>query len=448
MATEKTVYILGAGASASAHIPTQAGILELVFSLNKQSFNNQNSSADFLEMEINESAQKLQSFYSLFDSYRSELGRFIVSNFASAEKAAQYSLAIEVADKVDELSEKDVAEKDKLKEKAYEIVKSVNTSLEDLFTIFDNVAIGREHFRLYSPQKMDEIHTQLRMCIIYAMAFRIVTDCDNSAYNRFSNLLLSRRLEATQKEDNLSVITMNWDDVLEQTIHRQCEEYNKKITNGAIKIYPDLCFYDYAYHKNNKHIPSTHIKAKGNKNIKILKMHGSLAWLECPKCGRILTDYSSEIAYEEFGKAKCPYCNIAEDDDGPQLRSLIITPTFLKSLNNLNIKNIWQNAYIDICEADHIVFIGYSLPDADFEMRCLLKKAVKDSADIKVVLTEDNNPQKYIEELNNSGLDDEEISKIISKMALPHNRYTSFFGEGKVTFEYGGFDKYLNDLGV
>ena len=54
----------------------------------------------------------------------------------------------------------------------------------------------------------------------------------------------------------------------------------------------------------------------------------------------------------------------------------------------------------------------------------------------------------YIEELNNSGLDDEEISKIISKMALPHNRYTSFFGEGKVSFEYGGFDKYLNDLGV
>ena len=448
MATDKTVYILGAGASASAHIPTQAGILELVFSLNQQSFYNQKTTPDFLDMDINESAQKLQSFYSLFDSYRSELGQFIVSNFASDDKTAQYLFAMTEASKIDENSEENIAKKDKLKEKAYEIVKSVNTSLEDLFTIFDNVAIGREHFRLYSPQKMDEIHTHLKMCIIYAMAFCIVTDCDSSAYNRFSKLLLSRRLNAPQKDDNLAVITMNWDDVLEQTVHKQCEEYNNKTTKNQIKIYPDLCFYDYDYHRSEKHIPSTHIKAKGNKNIKILKMHGSLAWLECPKCGRILTDYSSEIAYEEFGKAKCPYCESNNDDDGPGLRSLIITPTFLKSLNNLNIKNIWQNAYIDICEADHIVFIGYSLPDADFEMRCLLKKAVKDSADIKVVLTESTNPQYYIDKLKHCGLNEKEISKILSKMALPHDRYVSFFGEDKVSFEYGGFNKYLDELGV
>ena len=447
MTTDKTVYILGAGASASAHIPTQAGILDLVFSLNQQSFFNQKMAPDFIDMDINESAQKLQSFYSIFDSYRSELGQFIVSNFASDDKMVQYVLAMTEASKIDENSEENIAKKDLLKEKAYEIVKSVNTSLEDLFTIFDNVSIGREHFRLYSPQKMDEIHTHLKMCIIYAMAFRIVTDCDNTAYNRFSKMLLSRRLNASQKEDNLAVITLNWDDVLEQTIHKQCEEYNKTTTKNQTKIYPDLCFYDYDYHKDEKHIPSTHIKAKGNKNIKILKMHGSLAWLECPKCGRILTDYSSEIAYEEFGKAKCPYCD-SSNSDGPGLRSLIITPTFLKSLNNLNIKNIWQNAYIDICEADHIIFIGYSLPDADFEMRCLLKKAVKDSADIKVVLTESTNPQCYIDKLKRCGLDEEEISKIISKMALPHNRYVSFFGESKVSFEYGGFNKYLDELGV
>lgn len=448
MAENKTVYILGAGASASAYIPTQAGILNLVFSLTRQSFYNSKSSTEFLEMDINEPLQKLQNFYTTFDSFRSELGQFILSNFASADKATQYAYVIAEAEKIAIISENNLAEKDDMKKKAYEKVKSVDTSLEDLFTLFDNVAIGREHFRIYSPQKMDEIHTRLKMCIIYAIAYKIAAECDNSAYSRFSKMLLSQRMASSQKDDNLAVITMNWDDVLEQVIYQQCKEHNGFTTRKNNKIYPDLCFYDYAYHKNDMHIPSTHIKAQGCKNIIILKMHGSLSWLECPKCGRILTDYSSEIAYEEFGEARCPYCDITNENDGPFLRSLIITPTFLKSLNNLNVKNIWQNAYIDICEADHIVFIGYSLPDADFEMRCLLKKAVKESADIKVVLTDTDNPNNYYKLLKKSGLDDTEISNIISKMSLPHSRYDSFFGDENVTFEYGGFDKYLDDLGV
>ena len=177
-------------------------------------------------------------------------------------------------------------------------------------------------------------------------------------------------------------------------------------------------------------------------------MHGSLAWLECPKCGRIMTDFTTEIAFEEFGNARCPYCSAVDDEDGPKLRSLIITPTFLKSLNNLNVKNIWQNAYIDISEADHVVFIGYSLPDADFEMRCLLKKAIKDSADIKVVLTERNDPTYYEKKLRSYGVDEKEISSIISRIGLPYYRYVSFFGEDKVSFEYGGFGKFLDSLGV
>ncbi|MBR4472111.1 MAG: SIR2 family protein [Oscillospiraceae bacterium] len=448
MASEKTVYILGAGASASTNLPVQSGILRLVFSLNRESFSYQKMDEDFLSIEINESVQKLESFYPLFDSYRCDLGKFIVSNFAPEEKASEYQFAIAEADLVGDDSAEQLAEKDRLMSKAYELVKSINTSLEDLFTIFDSVSIGREHFRLYSPQDMDGIHTKLKMCIIYAMAFCIATDCNETDYLRFARHLLSWRLNTTQKEDTLAVITMNWDDVLERMVFKNCEEYNSSTTRNQIKIYPDLCFYNYDYHKNDTHIPSTHIKARGNKNIKILKMHGSLAWLECPKCGRIMTDFATEIAFEEFGNARCPYCSTVDDEDGPKLRSLIITPTFLKSLNNLNVKNIWQNAYIDISEADHVVFIGYSLPDADFEMRCLLKKAIKDSADIKVVLTERNDPTYYEKKLRSYGVDQKDISSIISRIGLPYYRYISFFGEDKVSFEYGGFGKFLDSLGV
>ncbi|MGI5900613.1 MAG: hypothetical protein ACOX8S_11965 [Christensenellales bacterium] len=55
----------------------------------------------------------------------------------------------------------------------------------------------------------------------------------------------------------------------------------------------------------------------------------------------------------------------------------MLIPLLLKGFKQLAHKNIWHNALMDLTEAAKIVFVGYSFPDADFEMRCLLKKALK-----------------------------------------------------------------------
>lgn len=47
---------------------------------------------------------------------------------------------------------------------------------------------------------------------------------------------------------------------------------------------------------------------------------------------------------------------------------------------------IWQNAGIELSEATKIVFLGYSLPYADFEIRQLLSRFVRKNAKIEVVL--------------------------------------------------------------
>ena len=60
-------------------------------------------------------------------------------------------------------------------------------------------------------------------------------------------------------------------------------------------------------------------------------------------------------------------------------------PTYLKNLSNPQYKLIWQNAGIELAEAERIVFIGYSLPQADFEMRQLLARMVREDAKIEVV---------------------------------------------------------------
>ena len=80
----KTVYILGAGASVSAHLPMQAWLLSEVYSLSLSSFDiPAQDDADFLSLPLNNKLQRMQEFYSKFDEYRQNLGRFIVSNFSS-----------------------------------------------------------------------------------------------------------------------------------------------------------------------------------------------------------------------------------------------------------------------------------------------------------------------------------------------------------------------------
>ena len=61
-------------------------------------------------------------------------------------------------------------------------------------------------------------------------------------------------------------------------------------------------------------------------------------------------------------------------------------PTFLKDLSNFQVKLIWQNAGVELMEARRLVFVGYSLPSADFEFRQLLSGMVHKDTKIEVFL--------------------------------------------------------------
>lgn len=448
MDSKKIVYVLGAGASASAGVPTQAGILPLIFTINRKTFEISQIDTDILSLSIDAELQRIADHYDRFDGYRQIIGEFILSNFSSIKKFIQYKTLLQNAFDIHATDVDSQTEKERILFLAYDIVKSVSVTLEDVFTIFDSVAAGREHFRLYSPLKMDEIHKRLKMCIIYALSVAISTSREPNDYSSFCDYLVEKRLQTKAKDDPFSVITTNWDDLLERKLYDLCDKQNRAQSSRQQKTLLDLCFYNYDLCSSPDHIPSTQVKAKGYRNIKVLKMHGSLAWLECPRCKRIYTDFSNEIASEEFSEIICPYCSNEQGktEGSPQLRNLIITPTFLKTLDNLNIKNIWQNAFIDISEATEIVFIGYSLPDADFEMRCLLKKAIRQDARITVVLRQSSNPETIMRQYEEHGFTKEEAAVIINRIDLPSKRFTSFFGDDRVNFYYEGFGKYVDAI--
>ncbi len=126
------------------------------------------------------------------------------------------------------------------------------------------------------------------------------------------------------------------------------------------------------------------------KLLTYLKLHGSLNWVQCEKCGKIL-DYR-EFQYTE-SRADLNYSVIPVISRlnrlrccGGELRQdpFIVPPTWNKTAFHTAIEQVWQRAARELKDAENIFVLGYSLPPTDLffnylfalgvDMRTVLKK--------------------------------------------------------------------------
>ena len=115
--------------------------------------------------------------------------------------------------------------------------------------------------------------------------------------------------------------------------------------------------------------------------IKLYKLHGSLNWLYCPTCNELtLTPLEKGVVRKlmyDFSEASCENCESV-------IVPIIVPPTFFKDMNNVYLSIIWNKAELALREVEHIIFCGYSFPDADMHIKYLLKR----------IQTNRNNPIK------------------------------------------------------
>jgi hypothetical protein len=104
-----------------------------------------------------------------------------------------------------------------------------------------------------------------------------------------------------------------------------------------------------------------------DKDVDILKLHGSMNWTRCLNCGNIYLKYHNR--YRFIFNEKCPSCNNF-------LSPILVPPTFRKNIESYGIINLWDKADDLISKADQLIIIGYSFPDADLEAKWLFKKAL------------------------------------------------------------------------
>ena len=255
--------------------------------------------------------------------------------------------------------------------------------LEAVFGFLDYFIQQNESLSaIYPNEKIREIRESLIKLIHY------IIDLSTNKPSQIYHLLW----EAILKHNgNVSIITLNYDTLLEQAfdflfpLHGYidyCIPLMNYIRMAQLK--------DYNFWIN----PREPISLQAGEDpvpFKIIKLHGSLNWKYCNCCNQtLLTPWDRKIDLNrgKFIGHTFPeekeydyYCPL----DGTEFQTLIIPPSFIKVINNPIISQLFSEASREIRLAKRIVFIGYSLSDADVHIKALFKKHLVKSAEVVVV---------------------------------------------------------------
>ncbi len=434
----KIVIVTGAGFSAPANLPIQDRILKEM---------TQTQEPDFLRTDENEEGIKFLSAYIKVSLYLlKEYGNNDISELErdyrklKTDYQADYRVQ-EVIKYIEDTKVKDAQLRDynlnrvleeiienyviddnrfyrglfAIKERLRKLLAENNlkASLEDIFTEFDKCTEMRNHTVNYTYAELDDLqHAILRLFIYYFSRRVNQHKCIDTDYEAVIEFIKRYRKD-------VAIITTNWDVLFE-----------KYLENSSIE-------YDYMFNSSYV-IDSTGKLYGGYKNraglIPFIKVHGSINWFRCLKCGTVqVADISKcgSFLFDDTNLEKCLKCEQVADETNILMRPEIITPTMIKSINGQLYNNIWQNAAYELQESRRIVFCGYSLPLADFEFRNVLKQNVRKDVDIDVVLSDRDNPDKchegYIKDM------------------LPEKRFRDLFPNNKCSFYYNGFGDFFQN---
>jgi NAD-dependent SIR2 family protein deacetylase len=107
-------------------------------------------------------------------------------------------------------------------------------------------------------------------------------------------------------------------------------------------------------------------------NLKLFKIHGSLNWLYCPVCNSVKLTPKEKSIYnlitkDIIEKTICQKCKT-------QFLPITVPPTYYKDFSNPFLNQIWHKTEVALQNVEHLVFCGYSFPDADMHIKYLIKR--------------------------------------------------------------------------
>jgi hypothetical protein len=169
---------------------------------------------------------------------------------------------------------------------------------------------------------------------------------------------------------NCSVITTNYDVLLDSEIF--------SLMKGYDEFWKSV---DFGFRPREVDTGEIYVQPVTPK-VSLYKLHGSLNWLRCARCDRIYVNPYGQIAYlafeDEITSANTCHCGYAP------LQHVMVTPSFLRTVHDPNLYQIWHDALEALRRARQWFIIGYSLPQEDLAIRSLLLRAYHGRANKKL----------------------------------------------------------------
>ena len=233
----------------------------------------------------------------------------------------------------------------------------------DIEDILTNLEIDIEKTKSNDLQIVRDKVIKIILIIFNILTKRSYQYIKSSEYYLFFNEL----------EDNDTIITYNWDLLLDNILDRE-----KIISSIEIKklgqIEDDIFKKQYlrmltdlsAYRDLSWDRTSTPYKKYHSKGY-YLKLHGSIDWLYCPNedCGLYSKVFPVKNIVDEY---KCHECS-------SKMKRLIIPPILNKNYSSFPfVKKLWNIALEELQSADELVIWGYRLPPTDFYNKWLFRQ--------------------------------------------------------------------------
>lgn len=271
----------------------------------------------------------------------------------------------------------------------FDAEKNLYPDLESVFGFLDYFIQQNESLNVnYNAQNIRQIKESLIKLIHHVVNQN--TDKQSFVYNHF--------WEAIKKyNSNISILTLNYDTLLEQSFEPMFQTF------GYLDYCIHLMNYDQRMELKNFRYwidPREPVKVVAGTEpvpIKIIKLHGSLNWKYCNCCNQtLLTPWNRDIdlnkgkftgyTYPQKEKYEflCPF-------DETEFETLILAPSFSKRLDQPVISQLMSEAAREIRSTKKIIFVGYSLSNADVHIRALFKKQLEE--DVKVIVINSRNAE-------------------------------------------------------
>jgi SIR2-like domain len=290
--------------------------------------------------------------------------------------------------------------------------------LEDILSQLDlAIEEDRPLTGKYDIGSLRTIREDVVFAICGALRDRLDWHSDNEkeqAVRRRGDELLSKFLGRITPED--SIVSLNYDLVVDNALANKAAAEAGGVNYGIHVRFAQV--------KNSGDWRTVPYELPSQSAPVLYKLHGSLNWVYCPSCQQLDVTVRAKGALYVLEAAR----NFSCKECGTRYSPFVIAPTLLKTYHNSLLAQIWRHTEERISKADDIVFVGYSMPDADVQLRGMLTRAVF------------ANRQRRSKTEGVHGLQIRVIGNSPPGCDT-HKRYTRFFGA--VAYEGAGFEGHI-----